>query len=318
VKLIYKKDVTLLSKAEEELAYNKERFPTGEYVFEAWNDAVIYYFRASDSDNYRANISDAWIKVQDGKGFSIISKALLQYAKGTSPAIFNYFKPKTNSPGTLVNYLKSLKTADATLDTASPKVKETAIWHEYKLRIAYQLPKLKPTAGKLFAHAAEKWPDYPPIYGIAYAYSDPQYGGSFEAMDKLADNAIQRSKHDIGVAMYPLLILNSWKIPGYNPTSALSRLDWSLMKKGLSDYEKHFEGTLTQFFQFAELACRKGDKETARHFFEKHMNKMKEKRKNDPFATQARAPQNRCRDWAFSEDDKQQTSAPQRTRKPGI
>jgi tetratricopeptide (TPR) repeat protein len=321
MKLIYETKVELLSRAEKELAYNRNRFPTGEYVFEAWNDAMGY-FRAPDADNNRANISNAWIKVQKGEGFSVMSKAFLQYAEGTSPAVFNYFETKKNSPGAIVNYLKSLKAADATLDSVAPKVKETALWFEYKLRILYQLPESKATAEKIFKQAVQVWPDYPPLYGIAYAYSSPQYGGSNQAMENIMDMAIKKSKTTTGMAMYPLLTISSWTIPGYDSSLSYSRMDWELMKQGFKDYEKHLGGSLSYFFKFAELACKKQDKDTARHFFERHKEKLKEKSMNDPFAASALSQKNKCRDWAFSKDDTQQSNpqdtAPLLIMQPGI
>ena len=321
MKLIYEKKLALLSRAEKELAYNRKRFSTGEYVFEAWNDAMGY-FRGPDSDNSRADISNAWIKEQEGKGFSIISKAFLQYAKGTSPVVFNYFAPRKNSPGAIVNYLKSLKEANATLDSASAEVKETALWFEYKLRVLYQLPELKTTAEKLFKKAVQTWPEYHLLYGIAYAYAGPQYGGTDKAMKNIVDMALKNSAATSGMAVYPLLLISSWTVPGYDFSSFYSGLDWELMKQGFKDYENHFGGSLVYFFKFAELACKKQDKATARYFFERHQEKLKEKSKNDPFAARTLSQKNKCRDWAFAEGGTQQGS-PQDTPKlfimqPGI
>ena len=78
-RLISRNSTHLLTKAEKGLVNNSKRFPTGEYMFEAWNQAMKY-FTARDDNGKRKEISDAWITDQKGHGFSIMTRALLQYS----------------------------------------------------------------------------------------------------------------------------------------------------------------------------------------------------------------------------------------------
>lgn len=287
MELFAKNNFNLLQKAENELAYNNKRFTSGEYMFEAWYEAMDYFNIPAESSESRTKLSNDWIAAQDGKGFSLISKAKAQYAGGTFD--FNYFFPKRNSPGALVKYLKGLNEANATLDKTSPEVKKSALWYEMKLRIAYQHPKLKKSAKKLLNEASKVWPDYPPIYGVAYAYSSPPFGGSFEAMDEIVKLALNNSKKSMGTAVYPLMLETAKKIRGY-------RLDYKtlnreLMIQGFNDYKKYLGGNYVTAFWLAQHACALKDGKSARLMYEIHDKLKTRNYRNDE----------ECRKLAFPE-----------------
>lgn len=297
--LISRNSTHILTKAEKDLVNNSKRFPTGEYMFEAWNQAMKY-FAARDDNGKREEISEVWIAEQKGEGFCIMTRAILQYSKGTDHRYFNIYEPEKNLPEAIANFRKSLKSADKILDSASDNIKKTALWFEYKLKIAYQLPELHKSAAELFAKAIRYWPEYPDIYKLAYVYSHPEHGGSYQAMKKVIGTALKNTRKRIGSAMYPLIITSSWNVPGFDFKLTFSKMDWSLMRQGFKDYENHLGGSLKYFYYFAELACKKQDQETTRHFYERHTNRVMERGKDDPFVDRVLSQENECRDWALA------------------
>lgn len=298
-RLITSKNFLILSKAEKDLASNSKRFATGEYFFEAWNQAMQYFTYRDDNGDIK-KISDAWIDEKKGQGFSIMSRALLQYSKGVDGRYFNVYEPQKNTPDVIANFQKSLKSANVILDSAPDQIKKTPLWLEYKLKIAYQLPELKKSAPELFEQAVKYWPQYPEIYKLAYVYSHPQHGGSYGAMKKVVDAALKNTEKQIGLTMYPVLLTGSWIVPEFDFKLSYSKMDWAQMKQGFKDYEKYLGGSMKYFYAFAELACKKQDQELTRHFYEKYTIKLKEMGTDLPWVMRTLSEENECRDWALA------------------
>lgn len=278
-------DVQRILKAEEIVAYSTDRLRSGEYLFEAWFDAMQASFEFIQGGHDQ--LIEEWIKAQNGQGYSLMAKALGQYGKGVIN--FNYQDFRYNSPGTLVIYAKKLMQANATLDSVSPKLKKTAPWYEMKLKIAYQLPKLRPTTEKLFKEAVNAWPDYAPIYSVAYAFSHPKWGGTYEAMDEIIRLALHNTKDRIGTVMYPMVVLGA-RIHD-RAFEATDRMDWEMMKQGFRDYEQYLGGRPLLYHYFASVACRMRDRAEARWLYGM-FDKLLNKTINRPDS---------CREFAFSQ-----------------
>ena len=285
-RLFMSKNIDHIQQAEESIGFSTERFSTGEYLFQAWFDTLEYTFKGSRGT--RVKLTNDWIKAQGAQGYSIMAQALTEYGDATLK--FNYRRFRNNSPGTLVNFSKGLMKANATLDRASSKVKQTALWYEMKLKIAYQHPKLKKTREKLFNEAIEAWPEYPPIYEVAYTFSRPKWGGSYEAMDAVALLAVEKTKERLGAAMYPLVIPIAMLFDrSYG--AFRERVDWDLMKQGFRDYQQYLGGQPEKISgYFASAACRMGDLSEARRLYNIY-DQLKKKPINDS---------DRCRKLAFS------------------
>ena len=287
-------DLPVIQMAEDSiLAQGKKKFATGEYVFEPWTESMAYQFSSAyrfnpEFTNPRAKFIDAWVDYQKGQGYSAIAKAMAYYGKATDR--FNSRYPKNNSPGVIVNYAKYLLQANKMLDAASAQIKKTAVWYEYKLKIVYQHPQLKAGKEKLLKQAAKAWPTIPDFYAIAYAYSNPRWGGSAKKMRSILKAAVDKTKSKLGVAMYPQVIFKA-RLVQYGFEIPFQEIDWPLMKQGFQDYQKYYSGNSYMYFWFLNTACKMGDKKEALRLFP-----LYEKFKQGEDADVIKA----CRTFAFS------------------
>ena len=284
-RLIIDSDLDLLERAETELGFSRDRFPSGQYYFDAWFLSLYTLFTLPNEHLYR--LASAWAKAKGEDGYVKLAEALMRYgeawvARGTGYA-------NTVTPEAWNIYWRKLREADKVLDSASDKLKSMGPWHVLKLRIAYQLPELKGSRADLLDAASTAWPDYTSIYTTAMRYSLPKWGGSYEEVDRIARLAVARSK-GMDASMYAVVYerMFSFECDCILPESAA---DWNLMKKGFRDIEAQGRADADTWKFYGKLACQMRDREEARRLLEL----------SDRLRAHRRAePPDPCREFAFS------------------
>lgn len=251
-------DFDLIQRAENELGFSRERFATGEYLFEPWYMSMQAIFRYSGQRG--AAIAGKWVKAKGRDGYAVLAEALVQYGQAWTARGSGF--GNTVSPEAWELYYQKLGDAYATLDSASPRLRQTGPWHVLKLEIAFQTPDLKSARLDLLRTASDAWPEYISIYSVPMQFAHPKWGGSFETMDGIARFAAEKTRARLGAAMYAVLYERLFRgDSAYTLRDA--DVDWAMMKQGFRDVESHGMGQPWIWKNFAGLACQIRDRDEA-------------------------------------------------------
>ncbi|HEY5896189.1 MAG TPA: hypothetical protein VIV54_01405 [Burkholderiales bacterium] len=286
--LLAEQDYDLIEQGEREVGFSRERFDSGEYLFDAWFASLDTF---SDAWGERAKaVAEGWAKAKGREGYAPLAQGLVLYHEAWKARGRGY--ASTVTPEAWAIFYRKLDEADAMLDTASPKVKGMGPWYLAKLRIAFVRQDKRPTVPGLLERATAAWPEYLPLYSVAMTFASPRWGGSFEEMDGVARYALERTKGTRGAAMYAMTYERYFRGAGDGQATLKdSAVDWALMKQGFRDLEK--DGKAPEWIprNFAALACQMRDRDEARRLYE-----LYERRKTAGPAE----PDNPCRAFAMS------------------
>jgi hypothetical protein len=285
-RLLIDADFDLVERAENELGFSRNQFPSGQYYFDAWYLALEGIFLTPWEESYRR--ASAWAKAKREGGYVKLAEVLLRYGEAWKARGSGYSNTVTPEGSDI--YLRKIREADRVLDSASDKLKRMGPWHLLKLRIAYQLPELESERAKLLEAASNAWPDYSSIYSTAMLFSLPKWGGTYEQVDEIAHLAVAKTGNRLGAALYPVVYQNMFR---HQCDCVLpeSRVDWDLMKRGFRDLEARRGADAEGWKVYANLACQMRDREEARRLLE-----LSDKLRGRA-AAEAPDP---CREFAFS------------------
>lgn len=267
VRLFIDPDFDLVERASNELGFSLERFPTGEYRFEALYEAMVVRFQYSSSIG--EHLAMGWMHAKGPGGYAKVAEALVQYGRGWD--VRGRKDPRIVSPEAWELFYGKLEEAYATLDSASPKIKQTAPWHSLRLSIAFQHPKLKVDRLKALRAASAAWPDHLPVYTIPMELMHPNRGGSFELMEAVGQFALEKTRASHGAAIYALVYERIFRKDG-KFTVADSMADWGTLKQGFRDLEARRIGQPSTWKNLAALACQARDRPEARRLYSLYDN----------------------------------------------
>lgn len=254
-------DFELIARAERELAESTERFPNGEYRFDAWYWALYVMFE-KQPDRYTETLKQ-WEAVAGNKGQVLLAQVLRLEGEAWAARGSGY--SNTVSPEAWKLYAAKLGEADALLDSAPAALKKTGAWHAIKVGLAMERGEQRGAKSKAFQAAATAWPDYGRIYKTAINLSLPQWGGNFDEVEAVVRYAYDKTKASAGAAWYATLYTDMF-MANSRYTLKDTRADWKLMRKGFFDALDK-PGTDARLFSFAGMACQMRDREVAKRLY---------------------------------------------------
>ena len=287
--LFVEPDFDLIQRAEDELGYSRQKFPTGEYYFEAWYFSLENNFSFFPS-NYRRKTASDWAKSKGSDGYVKLVEAMLHYAEAWLAR--GRGQANTVAPEAWDLYNEKLDQALRDLDSASPKLKQTGPWHDVKLRIMFQGANYRNMRLEAFKSAIDAWPDYATIYVTAMKYNLPRWGGSFELVEGIARFAAEKNGPELGAAVYAIAYERLLRGDG-EYTLRDSQADWDLMKRGFRVLEDKGGAQVSLWKNFAKFACDMRDRDEARRLYAVSDRVM------PPTGTEAPDP---CRRFAMSSE----------------
>lgn len=255
-------DFDLIERAANELGFSRDRFATGEYLFEPWYASMQSAFQ--HSRGHYAALASNWVTTKGGDGYAKLAEALVQYGNAWDARGYGY--GNTVSPEAWQLYYKKLEEVNSILDAASPKLKQTGPWYVLKLQIAFQSPNMKSKRLELLQAAGDAWPEYVSIYSVPMQYAHPRWGGSFDVMDGVARYAADKTRAQLGDAMYSIAYERALRGDD-SYTLRDTEVNWTRMKQGFRDVESRGLGQPWIWRNFAALACQMRDRDEARRLY---------------------------------------------------
>jgi hypothetical protein len=287
-RLLADPDFDLLERAEREVGFSRERFATGEYLFDAWFLSLDQFFRYAGERG--RNTAREWAAARGNDSYAPLAQAIATHAEGWNARGSGY--GNTVSPEAWQIYRKKLEEADALLESSSPRLRQMGPWHMEKLRLAFESQQAKPAPITLLKTAAHAWPEYLPLYTVAMNYVSPKWGGSFEQVDAIARFALEQTRQSHGAAMYALAYERHLRLnPDSSHTLGDTAVDWELMKQAFRDVEARAKAPAWTARNFAGFACQMRDRDEARRLYALY------DRQNPGAATETNDP---CRSFATS------------------
>lgn len=153
-----------------------------------------------------------------------------------------------------------LETASKALADAEPDGHQSPLWYWVALIVAGSSGLPAPQFDALYEEAAKHFPTYHTIHYTRMNYLLPQWGGSYEAVDRFVNGVVERTAATEGQAMYAWLYIDVARKHN-GDFFGETRVSWPKMKKGFEDMvERHPDAWNRNLF--ATFACRARDKET--------------------------------------------------------
>jgi hypothetical protein len=145
------------------------------------------------------------------------------------------------------------------LDESEAVGQESPIWWWTALIVAGSSGVPAAEFDALFEQATRRFPSYQPLYYTRMNYLLPQWGGSFEAVDRFVRRSVERTRAVEGTAMYSWLYLDIARKTGGDFEE--TNVSWPDMRKGFEDMVARYPDDWNKNV-FATFACRARDKET--------------------------------------------------------
>jgi hypothetical protein len=152
-----------------------------------------------------------------------------------------------------------LRRAAQALEAGEGVGEDSPIWWWATLATAGSMGRPPEQLDAIFERATRRFPLYQPLYYTRMNYLLPAWGGSYAAVEKFVDQAVEKTSATEGSAFYAWMYLElAQRRNGSYEDSAVT---WPKLKKGFEDmiarYPEHWNKNL-----FATLACQSRDKET--------------------------------------------------------
>lgn len=134
-------------------------------------------------------------------------------------------------------------------------------WYAALFHAALGQPWAERTLDALLEEALARFPAYHPIYFRVAQHRQPAWGGSAEAIEAFARDAVERTRDSEGTSLYARIY---WSVSRGQYGDALfedSQVDWEDMRRGFEDLlERHPDAW--NLNHFARFACLAGDAAT--------------------------------------------------------
>jgi hypothetical protein len=149
------------------------------------------------------------------------------------------------------------------LESSQDVGKDSPIWYWIALIVAGSSGRSAAEQDALFEVAVKRFPSYQPLYYTRMNYLLPQWGGSYDAVERFVRASVARTSETEGSALYAWLYVdlgNGRKNLG-GDLFEVTKVSWPSMKKGFEDLVARYPADTNKNL-FATYACRARDKET--------------------------------------------------------
>jgi hypothetical protein len=256
-------DYSLITRAENDLAFSTMRFDGGGYRADAWYFGLEERF-LNAGDNGRAMV-ESWKSKLGDDGTVPLAEALVHYGDALAARGGGY--AGTVSPEGWRLYYAALARALDALDRASARLKDTPPYHDMRLTVLLRMRDRREASLEEFRQTIKRWPDYRRIYYTAGSMALPRWGGDFTVLDGVARTALEYNSPDEGALTYAWCYLQLVVLDG-EYTMRDTEVDWTLMKRGIGVFTGRDSTNILTLETLAKSACQMQDRDEARRIYE--------------------------------------------------
>lgn len=260
--LVARQDFTELEKIAASFLNGRARTSSGLWKIGLFDDAITYALRCSCSDDAfwdgaEESMKD-WIRKYPESINAHLAYAHVLLEKGWSIRGLGY----TNSvaPENWRPFHEQVEKARAFLMEHKEMGNWDPRWSNMIVGIA-NLQGISDVEYETLASAAlDRHPDYYPLYFEIVLHHLPKWGGSADALENFAREAVARSHSKEGLGMYARVYWYASQSQYGNRLFQSSSVDWQEMKRGIDDVIKAFpdQWNINNFAKFACIAEDRG------------------------------------------------------------
>jgi hypothetical protein len=157
-------------------------------------------------------------------------------------------------------FQERLGRATKALEQAEPEGRKSPLWYWVALIVAGSSQQPETEFDALFDESVARFPYYQPLYYTRVNYLLPQWGGSYEAVDRFVQRAVARTRETEGESFYAWIYLDIARKVG-GDLFATTLATWPKMKKAFEDLVARYPDPYNRN-AFASVACYARDRET--------------------------------------------------------
>lgn len=136
-------------------------------------------------------------------------------------------------------------------------------WYEQMIQVQFLLDRPQADQDQTFEEGAKRFPTYYPIYFAKMWSMLPRWGGSWDAIDDLANWAEKNTEKSEGKALYARIY---WAVAGSmradEQVFTTTKAKWGRMKAGFDDLLRRTPNSSWNLNNYAQFACEAGDAKT--------------------------------------------------------
>lgn len=230
------------------------RATDGTYMVEAIQATFGESFLVMD-EKLAQGVMRSWEKKAPQSELRPIALAVMHQAQAWKARGGGYGAPEE----TMRIFRERLRLAAVVLKENEAAGEKSPIWWWAALVVAGSSGVEAAQFDRAFEDAVTRFPSYKPLYYTRMNYLLPQWGGSFEAVDRFVADSVARTAATEGESMYAWLYLDI--AAKTRERFEQTGVSWTRMKKGFEDLVERYPD-LRNRNAFATFACRARDRET--------------------------------------------------------
>jgi membrane associated rhomboid family serine protease len=152
--------------------------------------------------------------------------------------------------------------AEGVLDDIRARSSKEPLWYTLSVNVMLDLGKTRGEIKSTFEDGTSRFPNFLPLYGAEIRAFMPRWGGSYEKVDKLIEDAAFRQDSTAGARMYARLYWTYASLEGDDVDIFTDGLaSWPRMSEGFDLLLKQYPDSDYLMNGYAYMACRAGDSE---------------------------------------------------------
>jgi hypothetical protein len=202
-----------------------------------------------------------WKKERPQSALRTVTEANAWFASGWEHRGTGF--ANTVSPEAMRLFRQDVERAAAALREGGVEAATTPLYYRAAIAIAGSSGRGHEVMDAIYREGIAKFPIDYPIADARRNYLMPQWGGSHEALDRFIRDAVKRTQHTDGTAVYARLYMAVARNVDQRDFFGSTKADWRLMRHAFEDAIALENDSLT-LNGYATFACMAGDRETLR------------------------------------------------------
>jgi membrane associated rhomboid family serine protease len=150
--------------------------------------------------------------------------------------------------------------AGGVLDEVQNRSEDEPLWYTLSVSVRLDLGETRGVIRRVFEDGIDRFPNFLPLYRAELRALMPRWGGSYESVNHVIDDAASGHGHEADAQMYARLYWSYASLEGDDVDLFTDGwADWARMSEGFDLMVKQYPGSDYLINGYAYMACRAGD-----------------------------------------------------------